>query len=258
MPPRKVDVPPIFYDSRPSTLIIIALSVHGNMTKRELSRVTTLEKSRVTRLLNQLKQRKLAIDYKWGGSPMPGHNTKIPSRDKMWALDPHHPLFLRIGDLARCLARKYPTPRDRLNKGPRRYHGPRLPKYDLPADDLKVFGEKPIARTLMLLCWARNVPVEKMTALLGRGRGTRDSLALLESYEIISTRWLGSQHQASLKRAFCAYWSLLELGRAIDRATGLEYKPLARARRASFNRERLSLRNRRIGRAAAKRKTDPL
>ncbi len=234
MPRRKVDVPPLIYGSGPLTLIVIALSLHGNLTTRELSSVTTLHKTRVNRLLNQLKRQRLAIDFPWGGyrtlTGPPGRRIKNPARDKMWALDPHHPLFLRIGDLARCLARQFPTPNDRLKKKPRKYNGPRLAKYQIAGEEWKIFGDAPLSRILLLLAWANNVPIEKMSTLLGRGRGTRNSISVLERYGIVTARWHGHEHQVSLNPAFCAYWSLREINRKIDLESGREYKSLAQAR----------------------------
>jgi hypothetical protein len=242
MASRKVDVPPLIYGSGPLTLIVIALSVHGNMTRRELSSVTTLHKTRVTRLLNQLKRRKLVLDFTWGGKTTLtgtlGRRRKNPTSERMWALDPHHPLFLRIGDLGRCLAKQFPTPNDRTIKQMRRYHGPRLAKYQITGDEWKIFGDAPIARTLLLLSWAHNVPIEKMTTLLGRGRGTRVSISILERYGIVTTRWHGSEHQVSLNPDFCAYYSLRGTGRVIDKATGAEHKYLAQARQKALLRKR--------------------
>lgn len=240
MPKTKTPYPPLILESSPHTLVFVALGVNGAMTPSELNLVTKLEQSRLTRILNRMQRRRLVIKYPWHGNAFLKGGLRTNHKRFLWALDPHHPQFLRFGRFAGCLVKDFPLPAQRSNKRIRSYNGPRFEKYDVPQDEIHPLGTGHRTRILMLLSRVKSVPIETLSGKLGHGRATWKSLRILERFGIVSLRWSGTQHLASLNPEFCGYWSIRKMCRAVDAATGHTYKGLALSLRANLNRKRLA------------------
>lgn len=232
MPQRITDLPPLFGGSTTQTLLVIALAVNGSVTYEELVHMTDLDQSRVVKAMKALERRRVVMSYPWASRHQritPVRSNRLP---KLWDLDRANPLFRRIGILARCLARDFPTPRARRKKTSRQFAGP-FPTgpYVLTKAEARLFGDTPKARMLIFLSWALNVPIEQLGKSLSMSRRALKTVQLWERYGIVKSTRRKNLHEVTLNKEFCAYWSLLEIGREIDRLTGFEFKGLAAARR---------------------------
>lgn len=237
MPRRANDVPRLFFDSSTLTIVVIALAKFGPLTSPELAEVCNLDRTRISRSLAKLERLGITIRYAWAGRrPKTGEKWlrslkgAIPS---LYDLDRGHPLFLRIGDLGRCLARNFAPP-GTPRQGRRHYRGPKPAAKPLTKEDLRLFGDTPAARILYFLSWARNVPIRQMGSALNISKGINHTVKVLKRHGIVAGNATHDSHRLNLNKEFCAYWSMLEIGRAIDRITGLEFKGLARARRVKL------------------------
>lgn len=166
---RHMPWPPLINDSSIHPALVMAFTLHGALTIDELMQITGItERTHLQKRLGELRARKIFTQYRWGGNEFLKGGKKPTNwlvSNRMWALDPRHPLYRPMRTLARALAKGFPLPGERPLKWDRHYTGPREPIYDLDPPDLQILGQTEASRMIMFLSHASNIPTEKHTTL---------------------------------------------------------------------------------------------
>lgn len=237
--------PPLIHNSSVQTAIIMAIAEYGAVTLKDLCTLFDLPRPHLNKRLLELQSTKLLVSFRWGGpTNVKGRRKRRHgARKLMWTIDPRHPLFRRLLLLGRRLAIDFPLCGPGPVKSPRRVTQlPRIPKLMLSVSELQVFGDKPMARVIMLLSRISKLSVYPLRRLLGLSKGTINAIDSLAQIGIltIQPRRKGQPGFVTLNPKLYAYGHLRKLAQFIDKTSGKEYLVLAQAAGIQIYRKRLN------------------
>lgn len=251
---RRSSLWPNVFQTSAQTQLIVALAQYGPLTGEELRALMGWKHSEnVWLVARRLIRLGVVVRYPWfsappywhvrtraDGSTYRWHNTRHADNAVIFSLDRRHPWFKPIRKLGRALALGFPMPHPEAIKhtSKRAYAGPCDPMHPAPAENL--FGDRVMARILMLLAYVyrRGVPIRRLAVLIGASHhGFLLDVRHLESRGVLLSKYVQRERLIQLNPKFCAYFALRELCRLMDRSLTHEYVGLALAYRVQHVRE---------------------